>query len=154
MACDATTNYSSPPLATTSKQCFLPPVPSNTNGLQCPSNTQAGMLPLASVEQCRANAGYYYIPGSSSSTLCPINYFCPFAGLVPQICPPSVSVCSQVGQYPLPSLCPVVGLSMPAQACQNCSGLPSNAYWTSTSSALCPFCCQLYYYRSISPNNI
>ena len=139
-ACDPYTNYSSPPLAVSASQCFAPP--SSVVVSACPANTQAQGM------QCRANAGYYFLLNSSAATLCPVNSYCPQGSLVPQACPLPPASCSLVGQYPTPSLCPMGGMASPSQSCMTCTGLPGNAYWTSTTDPLCPFCCAQGFYRS------
>jgi len=149
LACNASSsNYSSPLLAVSATQCS-----SGTSSVvsSCPLYTQAGQQPLSSLLQCRANAGYYYLPGSSASAIpCPVNNFCPLGSLVPQACASPISTCAQAGQFPTPSLCPLSNMPGPLPLCQNCSGLPSYAFWTSSSDPSCPFCCQSSYYRSVS----
>ena len=140
VACDPYTNYFSPPLAVSASQCFAPP--SSVVASACPVNTQAQGM------QCRANAGYYFLLNSSAATLCPVNSYCPQGSLVPQACPLPPATCSLVGQYPTPSLCPMGGMASPSQSCMTCTGLPGNAYWTSTTDPLCPFCCAQGFYRS------
>lgn len=152
IACDAAVNYTSPPGATSILQCI--PGDQQMPLLQgvCPDNTQPGLgvVTLQSRLQCRANAGYYYVPGALavSAIPCPASFYCPVGSVVPTPCPPPPVACPEMGQFPTPnSLCPLSGAVQPAAACQTCVGLPSNAYWTSNSDPTCPACCQANYYR-------
>jgi hypothetical protein len=136
------TNFSSSPLSTSASQCVWGLCTSSS----CPPNTQG---PGPCLLQCRANAGYYYTPGTGASALCPpFAYYCPTGSVVPLPCPPTVTSCPQLGQYPTqPSLCPLAGTVSPTPTCQNCTGLPTFAYWTSYTDGACPFCCPANYYR-------
>ena len=144
-ACEPTFNYSSPTLATMQSQC-VHPSSNSTAVIQCPLNTMA-TNPVSTL-QCRANAGYYYLPGSTSATLCPANYFCPQGALIPQPCPSAITSCPQMGQYPTPLLCPFSGTAAPANACQTCTGLPLYASWSSNTDPACPFCCNANYFQN------
>ena len=147
VACDATTNYSSPMGATSVLQCVSPLINGSSSTITCPLNTRGQVL-TQSFLQCRANAGFYYLPGASTSAIpCPSQFYCPVNSVIPIPCPLPPETCPLLGQYPTPnSLCPFSGAAQPSAACQSCSGLPSNAYWISNTDASCPFCCQTNYY--------
>jgi hypothetical protein len=149
-------NCFSPPKSTSFTECTQPSSFSSTFSVQCPHNTKGpGVGNTAkSLFQCRADVGFYYIPGSPHGAVpCPKDTFCPRRAIVAPIpCPPfnaSYSECL-VGQYPLSSsLCPLSQMSMYLDICQSCSGLPTNAYWTSNMDSSCPYCCNdPYFYRT------
>ena len=146
----ASVNYSSPPLAFSSSQCVSPTTLGNNTSSSCPLNTQAPsqVATVVSILQCRANAGYYFIPSNKAIAIpCPINYFCPSGALVPTLCSTPPLVCSQNGTFPTPLLCPQSMMVSPAAPCQTCTGLPLYATWSSATSPSCPFCCQINYYQ-------
>ena len=134
--------YYSAALATAASQC----VNGTPSSSACPANTQSAATVLVSPWQCVANAGYYALPGLAGVG-CPINFYCARGALIPAACPPPMSVCGEMGQYPTLALCPQGGMAAPLAYCQNCSGPPANAYWTSQSDSACPFCCVGNYYR-------
>ena len=149
-------NCFSPPKSTSYTQCTQPGSFSSSYSVQCPQNTKGPSVgnTAKSLFQCRADVGFYYIPGSSLSAVpCSPGTFCPQRVIVaPILCPPfnaSYSECL-VGQYPLSSsLCPLSQMTMYLDICQSCSGLPSNAAWTSNMDSSCPYCCNdPSYYRT------
>jgi hypothetical protein len=142
-ACDPSTNFSSAVLSNSSAQCQ----PGASEAGACPPNTNVPVLPLINKLQCRANAGYYALPGSSTATICPSAFYCPAGSVVPLLCPSPPASCPALGQYPTPSVCPLQGMALPTAVCQNCTPLPTNAYWSSSVDPACPFCCLPQFYR-------
>lgn len=152
-ACDPASNaaWYAPPQSTAAAQC----VPSSSTNLSaaCPFLTHApassivsgsggGTLPLFSALQCRANAGAYFVPGSSAGVPCPVGYYCPPDTLQPVPCATgSGARCDTPGFSTTPILCPG-GTPAPLNPCTPCNApaLPATAYFPEPGVS-CRVCC-------------
>ena len=146
MPCDATSSgkWWSLPQSTSYADCVQK---FSANRATCPSYTgsMGGLQQLpTSPLQCRAYAGCYFVPGTSSGVLCPAGYFCPTAALQPIPCP--TSDCKyMMGIQPNPDICPPNTFA-PGNTCISCIQSifpPSNAYYLTAGA--CEFCCDLGY---------
>ena len=147
MGCPMSTKYYTQLKSTSVSECQTNPI-AITVTIACPSNTHSGTA--VSLMQCRADAGYYYLPGSLSAIVCPTRYYCPFETIAPVLCPLVATpyLNCQIGQYPLTDICPTGGQQRPNEICQSCNSLPNNAYWVSNTDNTCPFCCANLFFRS------
>ena len=147
MACDnAPTGMWWSPMQSTSRNDCISKIIVNQEAANCPtgSTSMLGVAqPLTSSIQCRAYAGYYFVPGSAASGVrCPAGYYCPPAALQPILCPTSDHCKTMFGIQPNPDICPP-GASAPRDTCINCPPAPSKAYYATAGS--CVFCCELGY---------
>ena len=144
IACSTYYNWTSPALSDKSSLCSFVFISAT---ITCPSNTAIPIPPInteifrISVLQCRATAGFYFIPGVHVQGIaCPSGFVCPAETLVPIPCPPTT--CMLVGFTQTSNICPTQS-SQVLPECVACVGLIPNAHYTQVNS--CSFCCNAGY---------
>ena len=169
--CDPLVNFSSPPLSSTQAACTPPSSsmissPSSSGvsggGITCPANTQLPVNQLGyslqrvgySLLQCRAEAGYAFIPNQIGPALkCPPNFYCPAGTPLPVPCSSSLSptpaaVPCGLGFFPTNAPpCNIAGLSAPQPSCQACVSTLASSGLVFTTPGACTTCCgpDMYY---------
>ena len=151
-ACSASSAdaWRTPANAVRAAQC-APSVLSST--VSCPAFTQTYVagVPITSTAQCRANAGYYYVPGAAAAVQCPSGYYCPPGALQPQPCSLALT-CTTLGSYTNPTPCPAGVSAPPATVCLPCAAgtisalAAANAFYPTAGS--CQICCVAGFVRS------
>ena len=139
----ANTLWYAPAKASDASECVFQSI---TGTVTCPAGTVATPnVAMTHVWQCRASAGYYFIPGIHTvGQTCPVGYYCLQAALVPIAC--VAGTCSTLGSQTLAVQCPA-GVSAQLAACQVCSpGLAANAVYKVAGA--CDICCNAGYYMS------
>ena len=97
---------------------------------------------VTSTLQCRANPGYFLLPGTAIAQ-CPAGYYCPAYSVEPLLCAKTAN-CTTLGTQPNAAPCGATGTISPGAACIPCAGtLPTNGgYWTTD----CKTCCGAGYW--------
>ena len=149
-ACDvsSTGNWFSSAGASAYTQCIKSQIVPQSS-LSCPAGTQTMSSTLTSIVQCRADVGFYYIPGTQSGLACPTNYYCPAQSLQPIPC--VLSVCTQIGYSTAPITVQCAGgQGTQLSACVSCAppALPANAQYVAVGN--CSFCCNAGYVKQSS----
>ena len=137
----ATGAWNSNPGATAASACFY----AGGMASACGSNTGSLVATVTSPLQCRALAGYYFLPGYDTiANPCPVGYFCPAYGSEPIPCAQNVTCAA--GAMPTSQPCPKQSVSQ-GPVCQTCAvALPAtNAYWASP-GVTCDVCCAAGFY--------
>jgi hypothetical protein len=141
-ACAAAANdaWYAPPKATGPADCVLKSIA--TGAVACPLNTIAPPGGATDKWQCRAAAGYFFIPGlHSAGQQCPVGYYCPQGALVPVPCD-ATAPCVEWGKKTVTVRCPA-GSAAQLPVCQTCTNLPP--YASFGMAGACEFCCNTGY---------
>ena len=129
-----------PPKATGPADCVLKSITTGT--VACPLNTIAPPNGATDRWQCRAAAGYFFVPGlHSAGQQCPVGYYCPQAALVPVLCN-AAAPCTEWGKKAVAVRCPA-GSAAQLPVCQPCPSLPP--YASLGMAGACEFCCNTGY---------
>lgn len=143
-ACDAAAAWWSPPRAASAANCT--PNLALPTAQQCPPNTSPKSTAVI-LHRCRADAGYFYLPGSpAAAELCPAGHHCPAGALRPIPCP-APAPCTALGALQVTAPCPP-GSPAPLPPCAPCAPpLVANAHFTATGA--CAFCCNAGFYLAL-----
>ena len=139
--------YSPPGASSADANCTT--YPPSGQFLSCRDNTGGLTATISDYRQCRAAAGYYFVPSlTGTGVLCPFGYYCPAATLQPIPCNAS-AVCATLGRgYNPQPLCPP-GVSAPGDPCVDCATpVPSGGgYYAGPGN--CTTCCPAGFYKAL-----